>query len=225
MFTQHEGKPDAQLAQDVAAELWWDARTRDSNIVVAVKDGFVRLRGHVPNVEAMQAAEVAARRVYGVHGIANEVTVDTPPSRPKARRQAPPAPPARARQSEPQHPIPETPGPGWVLLTGVVGSEQERAETEQAVARMPGVLGVVNELVVQPDHPNAEQLRETTEEALLQRIKQELLGLHFNVDGGTVTVAGWVDSPSERHAILAALATAPGVTEIKDAIRVDPWTG
>jgi osmotically-inducible protein OsmY len=225
MFVRPDAKSDLQLARDVAAELWWDASTRDADVAVSVVDGVVTLRGNVPSVETRQAAEAAARRVYGVQAIANELTVgDATATRPVRRRRVPPKPTPRDVRSEPQLPIREKPAPGWVLLTGVVGSERERAEAEQLVARMPGVLGVVNEIEVKAAALDPTQLRAATEEALLRRLEQELLGLHFNVNGDTVTVAGWVDSPSERHAILAALAAAPGVAAIKDAIRVDPWT-
>jgi hypothetical protein len=91
MFIHPDAKPDSHLAGDFAAELWWDARTKQADIAVSVEDGVVRLRGTVPDVEIRQAAEATARRVYGVQAIVYELTIGEATATRPARR--PPAPP------------------------------------------------------------------------------------------------------------------------------------
>ena len=73
-------KTDYQLQRDVLDELKWEPAVDAANIGVAVKEGVVTLTGHVPSYSEKYAAEKAAKRVYGVKAVANELDVKIPGS-------------------------------------------------------------------------------------------------------------------------------------------------
>ena len=69
---------DDDLRRDVAAELCWDPQLDSAAIEVAAADGMVTLRGTVASLRHKRAGGIAAARVRGVTGIANELCVRTP---------------------------------------------------------------------------------------------------------------------------------------------------
>ena len=73
-------KTDSELQRDVLDELKWEPSVDAAHIGVSVKDGVVTLSGHVPSYAERFAAERAAKRVYGVKAVANELEVKLPSS-------------------------------------------------------------------------------------------------------------------------------------------------
>ena len=76
MATSTQARTDNSIREDVLRELNWDPTiTSVSDIAVAAKDGVVTLSGFVPTYWDKDAAEKAAKRVYGVKGVANDIAV------------------------------------------------------------------------------------------------------------------------------------------------------
>src|SRR3954452_25354037 len=73
-------RSDSELKRDVLEELKWEPSVDASHIGVAVKDGVVILTGYVSSYAEKYAAERAAKRVYGVNAVANEIEVRLPSS-------------------------------------------------------------------------------------------------------------------------------------------------
>ena len=61
-----------QLREDVVDELGFEPALNETGIGVAVDDNVVTLSGHVRSYAEKLAAERAAKRVEGVHGLASE---------------------------------------------------------------------------------------------------------------------------------------------------------
>src|ERR1700694_4861373 len=80
MAVATETRTDAQIQQDVLAELRWEPRVLPNEIGVAVKDGVVTLTGWVDSYTKKWAAEDAALRVKGVVAVANDIEVRLPVS-------------------------------------------------------------------------------------------------------------------------------------------------
>src|SRR5882762_6608199 len=68
-------RTDDEIRNSVLMELKWDPKITSPDIGVAVKDGVVTLTGFVPSYWEKDAAEKAAKRVYGVRGVANDLRV------------------------------------------------------------------------------------------------------------------------------------------------------
>src|SRR5690348_18505147 len=66
---------DDSLRNDVQFELKYDPKITSSDIGVAVKEGVVTLFGFVPSYWEKDAAEKAAKRVFGVKAVANDIEV------------------------------------------------------------------------------------------------------------------------------------------------------
>src|SRR5487761_809863 len=69
-------KTDNEIRDDVIRELRWDPQISDPETIgVAVSDGAVVLTGPTSTYAEKLAAERAARRVYGVTAVANDLKV------------------------------------------------------------------------------------------------------------------------------------------------------
>src|SRR6201995_626372 len=68
-------RTDAAIRESVLSELKWDPKISSPDIAVAVKDGVVTLLGFVSSYWEKDAAEKAAKRVYGVKAVANDLQI------------------------------------------------------------------------------------------------------------------------------------------------------
>ena len=69
-------KSDDEIRDDVIRALRWDPQISDPEAIgVAVTDGAVALTGHTLTYAEKMAAERAARQVYGVRAVANDLKV------------------------------------------------------------------------------------------------------------------------------------------------------
>ena len=68
-------KTDAQLKNDVDAELEWDPSINAAEVGVAVKDGVVTLSGHLNTSAEKYEVEKVVQRVAGVQAVAVEIDV------------------------------------------------------------------------------------------------------------------------------------------------------
>ena len=73
-------KPDAQMKQDIGAELAWDQAARTSAVGVAVNRGVVTLTGHLETYAEMHAVAGAAERVADVQAVVLELDVRLAPA-------------------------------------------------------------------------------------------------------------------------------------------------
>ena len=71
-------RSDSEIERDVRDELKWDPDLNADDIAVSVKNGVVTLAGFVPSYADKFEAEAAAKRVAGVHAVANDLEVRLP---------------------------------------------------------------------------------------------------------------------------------------------------
>src|ERR1700682_2355642 len=83
-------RPDAEIQEDVEAEIEWEPPLASSDIVVSVNRAVVTLSGFVASYQKKALAEEAAKRIAGVSGVANDIEVRLPDlhqrDRPRRRR-------------------------------------------------------------------------------------------------------------------------------------------
>ena len=114
-------RSDDLIRSDVLFELKWDPKIGSSgDIAVAVKDGVVTLSGFTHSYWDKDAAEQAAKRVYGVRGVANDIEVKPSSKRtdPEIARDA--VHELESHVSLPRDKIKVTVKNGWVTLEGNV---------------------------------------------------------------------------------------------------------
>ena len=142
-------RTDADVATAASRALEWDAFVPINDLDVTVSDGWVVVRGTVEWEYQRRAAERSLRRLAGVRGVTNGITVRPRPA---------PAPDdltkrieralVRSVETDVRHLTVDASG-DRVILDGTVRSWLEREEAERVAWSSPGVAQVDNRIKVQ----------------------------------------------------------------------------
>lgn len=213
---------DKQLRQNVIDELDFEPSIESADIGVAAENGIVTLTGHVPTYAQKLAAERAVWRVKGVKAIAQEIEVRIPGDKKQnddeiAQRAVSilawnAAVPRDAVHLKVQH--------GWVSLSGQVDWNYQREAAENAIRKLSGVAGVINDITLKPS-VQAVDVKQRITDALKRHAEVEAAKVQVNIrEGGTVALEGEVDNWDERQAVVHAAWSAPGVRMVDDHLRI-----
>jgi osmotically-inducible protein OsmY len=220
-----ERRSDSDLKRRILRELKWDSRISWASINVEVDEAVATLTGSVPSYAQKVAAQEAAHRVIGVLDVANDIEVNPSDGFVRSDTEL-----ARAVRSAlewdalvPDDQIQSTVSDGWVTLEGEVNYWRERTDAERAIRRLTGVVGVINKITIRKQAVNVDQLREEIAEALETRADRETERLRIEVHDGAVDLWGRVHSWRERRAVLGSISHAPGVAQVRDHLRIDPY--
>jgi osmotically-inducible protein OsmY len=214
---------DERLQRDVLEELKWEPSVEAAHIGVTVKDGVVTLTGHVPSLSEKYGAEKAAKRVYGVKDVANELGVKLLASSKRTDEDIAAA--VRALKWNilvPADKIMVMVNNGWVTLEGQVHWRFQRNAAERAVRNLPGVVGVTNDIMVGSEEVSPIDIKNQIEAALARNAELEARRLSVEVEGSKVILRGSVRSWSEKEEAERAAWKMPGVLELDSRIVVTP---
>lgn len=214
-------KTDAQLQNDVEAELAWDPAVTHTNVGVLVKDGVVTLTGHPASQAEKYAIERAAQRVTGVRAIAVELEVKLPQGDERTDADIALAAERALDWSAlvPHQAIKVMVENGCVTLTGEVDWEYQRRAAEAAVGNLLGVTAVSNQVAVNP-RLTAGDITAMIERALARQAQREARHIEVSVNGTDVTLTGTVHSWAERRAAQGVAWSAPGVANVTNHLKV-----
>lgn len=213
-------KSDSQLLADVAEELTTDPALDASKIAVGVHDGIVTLTGTVRSYWQKVEAESAVKRVTGVRGVANDLTVDIlGGSKRDDTDIARAAADALAWHSDLPKTIQVTVSNGWITLSGQVYWQFQKDEAERAVKYLTGVKGVINNVTIK-SAPKVADVREKIRKELERTVDQEVNQIDVETTNGKVVLRGRVHSWAEIDAARRAAWSVPGVTEVENDLVV-----
>jgi osmotically-inducible protein OsmY len=214
-------KTDAQVQQDVIAELKWEPSVNPTHIGVEVHDGVVTLAGHVDSYAEKWNAERAAQRVSGVKALAIEMDVKLAGSSQRNDVDI-----ARSAENAldwmtylPDDSVKVMVEDGWITLSGDVSWEYQRQTAAGAVRYLMGVKGVSNDISIKPK-VSVSAVKSDIEAALKRRANADAQNISVDVRGNDVTLTGTVHSWSERDLARDSAWGAPGVRNVVDNITV-----
>lgn len=212
---------DSQLRQDIIDEFEFDPAFDGEHIGVAVDNNVVSLTGHVTSYAQKVAAIAAARRVKGVHAIAENIEVRYPFQAKTADDQIA----KRAMDILKWNvSVPDTVDvlvqDGWVTLSGHADWYYQKKAAEDDVRKLSGVRGVTNNISIKP-RVEASNVKAKIELALKRHAELEANAIRVTVENGNkVILDGKVDNWDERRAAENAAWSAPGVAFVEDHLTI-----
>ncbi len=221
-MTQTMHKTDHQLKAAVVDELEWTPSVNSDRIAISVDNGAITLSGQVETYPEKDAATRAVMHVGGVTAVADEIEVKNgwaPREDSDIAREAADAldrmvyVPAGAVQAKVHQHV--------ITLSGTVTWEYQRAAAHDAMATLRGVRSVINAISLKPTATITPAEAKAKITAALVR-KAQFDGQHItvHVNGTEIELSGTVASQAEvRQAGYTAWA-APGVTKVKNQLRV-----
>jgi osmotically-inducible protein OsmY len=141
-------RPDPDIAQDAVAALKSQLPISYDKIKIIVKDGWITLEGAVEWQYQKSTADTAVRKVRGVKGVTNVITVKPAVAPSEIQRKIQEAFKRNAEVDANRITV-EAKG-SEVILKGTVRSWIEREEAERVAWSAPGVTRVEDRIVVSP---------------------------------------------------------------------------
>jgi len=214
-------KTDVKIKEDVLQELAWQSGIDKTEIGVIVKDGIVTLTGVVDSYSKKIEAENAARGVYGVKAVAEDIAINYASDKGKTDTEIATAVinAFKWNSSIPDEDVKIKIEDGWVYLSGQVHWAYQKSSAKRAVQNLYGVKGVINNISLKQSVQPFE-IKNRITKAFERSADLEAKNINVVVDGHVVTLTGTVHSFNEKEEARKAAFFAPGVTKVNNKLEI-----
>lgn len=215
---------DAQVRENVMAEMLYDPAVTINDIAVVVQDGVVKLTGVADSFGTRTAAELAAWRISGVRNVVDEIVVD--PTLLGQPTDGEIAAYLRERMDKdflvPKGRISVSVLDGVVTLTGTVNWHLQREAAVEEAEDAQGVRDVINLITIDRGAASPKNIASDIKKALTRNAQLDASNVQVTANGGEVTLSGTVSSYTERKEAESAAWRAEGTTEVINNITIRP---
>lgn len=211
---------DLRVRDAVLHQLEWDPAVDASGVGVTAYGGAVTLTGSINTYAGKLAAERAAKRVYGVRAVANELDVRLITGRTDADIAADASAMLKLHNEVPDS-VQASVHHGHLTLTGTVDWHYQRMQAEKAVRYIRGVRHVINRVEVVP-RAAGRDLRKRIAQALYRNATLDAKHIDVTVTGSVAHLKGTATTWLQRDAAERAAYDAPGIAVVDNQIVVDP---
>lgn len=214
---------DHELKQDVESQLSWEPSVNEAHIGVSAKHGVVTLSGHVPSYAEKHGAEAAAKRVFGVRAVANELDVKLPFTSTHTDEDIAIAciDALKANTAVPDERIKVVVNDGWVAIEGTVEWQYQKEAAEQAIRNLSGITGITDAIKLKPT-ASAADIKRQIEAAFKRSAAVDAQRVTVETRDGKVILQGKVRSWAEMDEAERVAWSAPGVSAVISEITVSP---
>lgn len=216
-------KTDAQLQQDVMAELKWEPLLRASEIGVSAHEGVITLTGTVDGYAKKAEAEDAVKRVGGVKAVVEKIEVkhdNTWARKDDSDIAAEVVNAFKWNWEVPSEKVKARVEKGWVTLEGEVEWNFQSNAAAKAVRTLMGVTGVTNKITIKTRSEDAIE-KGDIERALKRNWSVSNGDIMVKVAGHKATLSGSVDSWYQKDEAARIAWSAPGVWAVENDLRVE----
>jgi osmotically-inducible protein OsmY len=212
-------KRDAEIHQDVRAELSMEQDGAGHTVEISVRYGVVSLTGLVESYARKCAIDRAVRRIVGVKDLRDYLHVRPPDGAAPDDGQIEGA-ANRALGWDVRVPkgIHAKVTGGVLGLHGAVERFGQREAAEEAVRNLAGVRDIVNKIFLLPAAPPAHLTQ--VEAALRRRLGPASRLISVDVAQGVVTLRGAVPTVAILGELEPAVSSVPGIVRIDNQLQV-----
>jgi osmotically-inducible protein OsmY len=209
------------LEQNIMEALAGNSRVHPDEISVQAFGGDVTLRGTVGSVVQREAAVRTTRQVTGVTSVTDRLRLGLLDAsrHADADTEAAVLDALNADTAVRASPIDVAVRDGAVTLSGLVDLASQRDRAERDTLAVPGVASVHNGLRI-AFPVSADDIAERITDAIGVNAIVGADSITVTVHGNAVTLSGTVRSRADHDTALMAAARAPGVTDVRDEMRV-----
>jgi len=217
-------KSDLEIRDNVLAELKWEPNLDETQIGVIVEDRVVTLSGQVDDYQKKVAANKAAKRVFGVKAVAEDIEVKYGEDYKKTDKEIAKA-AVKALEwntTVPQDSITIFVEDAYIYLSGIVQWEYQKDAASWELQNLLGVKEVINNIKIIPEKNTSnieKQISNVLERSVFFRDK----GIRVQVDGSTVQLKGRVHSLWEKEEAEKTAFLAPGVEKVVNDIIIQSY--
>ena len=212
---------DKQLQENILEELSFTPQVNSKNIGVSVRNGIITLTNAVSSWSEKIAINEAVKKICGVKGIANDLTIDLLSSNLRNDTDIAEAAVTQLKWSMlvPSSEIKVEVEKGMLTLTGTVNWDFQKRAAEERVEDIIGVKSVINQIKLK-SNISSTGVKTSIERALERTAEIDAGKITVNVEGNEITLGGSVRSWIMRDEAEKAAWCASGVTAVNNNISV-----